>query len=156
MAEQRNPAAEHIEVARRLVAGGPDVGAPSTLGRTSKLARSAISVDDLPPEGTTVDRVICDLQGTDQRAIAGMRRTIETSPPTMLVEFWPPGIRDAGEDSVEPLSLYSGLGYTVRILGRSGDELRLDPGAQQERRARVVVEAKAAPGQYVAALQIQP
>jgi hypothetical protein len=45
-----------------------------------------------------------------------MRRTIERCRPPMLLEFWPVGILELGDDPDEVLTEYRELGYRVELL----------------------------------------
>ena len=68
----------------------------------------------------TVDLIKIDVQGYEPKVIAGLRETITSSPNlTLLTEFWPQGIDEAGEDANEFLQ-------TLRELGLTLYELRLD------------------------------
>ena len=50
----------------------------------------------------TVDLIKIDVQGYEPKVIAGLRETITASPNlTLLTEFWPQGIDEAGEDANE-------------------------------------------------------
>ena len=66
----------------------------------------------------TVDLIKIDVQGYEPKVIAGLRETITASPNlTLLTEFWPQGIDEAGEDANEFLQ-------TLRELGISLPELQ--------------------------------
>jgi FkbM family methyltransferase len=82
---------------------------------------TALALDDVIPADVVVDVVKVDAQGTDHRAILGMRRTLARSRSVLLVEFWPPGIAEAGEDPLDVLAVYRDLGYEVRVLGEPTD-----------------------------------
>jgi FkbM family methyltransferase len=75
-----------------------------------------IAMDDLLPPQQVVDFVFIDAQGYDHRVLRGMRSTIERCRPPMLLEFWPVGILELGDDPDEVLSEYRELGYRVELL----------------------------------------
>ncbi|MPY58935.1 FkbM family methyltransferase [Streptomyces spongiae] len=83
-----------------------------------------IALDDILDGVPEIDFMKVDLQGGDHLAILGMRRTLRRCRPRLLVEFWPPGIRERGDDPVEVLRIYSSLGFTREIV----DDLAIDPG----------------------------
>jgi FkbM family methyltransferase len=93
----------------------------------------SVAVDELIPGDWHVDVVKVDTQGTDHVAIEGMRTTIGRCHPTVLVEFWPLGIEEFGDDPVQVLGLYRGLGYEIAML----EEPTLSPEAPVRR----IVEA---------------
>ena len=86
---------------------------------TDTVEVTAVALDDVIPEHVTVDVVKVDAQGTDHHALLGMRRTLARSHSVLLVEFWPPGIEEAGEDPLDVLGVYRDLGYEVRVLGEA-------------------------------------
>ena len=69
----------------------------------------------------TVDLIKIDVQGYEPRVIAGLRETITASPNlTLLTEFWPQGIDEAGEDANEFLQTLRELGLTLHELQPDG------------------------------------
>ena len=77
----------------------------------------------------TVDFIKIDVQGYEPKVIAGLRDTIVRSPKlTLLTEFWPKGIRDAGGDPIEFLNTLRNLGLTLHELKSDGEltELKSD------------------------------
>lgn len=77
----------------------------------------AFALDDVLPDDVTVDVVKVDAQATDDIAIRGMERTLARCRPALLVEFWPQGIRERGEDPTEVLEYYRSLRYDLTVLG---------------------------------------
>ena len=68
-----------------------------------------------------VDLIKIDVQGYEPRVIAGLRETITASPNlTLLTEFWPQGIDEAGEDANEFLQTLRELGLTLHELQPDG------------------------------------
>lgn len=86
-------------------------------------------IDDLVPDDQAVDFVKIDVQGTDHRVVRGLRRLLLRWGPTILVEYWPAGIEDAGDDPEEVVEFYRGLGLDIRCLDTDG--LGLNPGGRQ-------------------------
>ncbi|MDQ3647023.1 MAG: FkbM family methyltransferase [Actinomycetota bacterium] len=76
-----------------------------------------LALDDLEPPLETLDLVKLDTQATEHLAIAGMERTLARFDPTMLVEFWPLGLRELGDPPADVLDYYRQLGYEITMLG---------------------------------------
>ncbi len=87
-------------------------------GATETVTVPAVTVDGLLEPGKRVDLVFADIQGTEHVAMAGMRETVRRWHPPMLLEFWPQGIRECGDDPAEVLRTYRGLGYELDVVGR--------------------------------------
>ena len=69
----------------------------------------------------TVDLIKIDVQGYEPKVISGLRETITSSPNlTLLTEFWPQGIDEAGEDANEFLQTLRELGLTLHELQPDG------------------------------------
>lgn len=77
----------------------------------------AVRLDDIVPADVQVDVVKVDTQGTDHRAIRGMEATVARCRPVLVVEFWPLGITESGDDPLAVLRQYTAMGYDVRVLG---------------------------------------
>ena len=89
---------------------------------------AAVRLDGVLGPDARVDVVKVDTQGTDHRAIRGMYATLAAGTPILLVEFWPHGITEGGDDPLTVLALYGALGFEVRVLGSPGDGLAPAPG----------------------------
>lgn len=63
-----------------------------------------------------------DVQGFEGHVAEGLRETLRRSPKlTVLMEFWPDGLSQAGSDALALLQLFRGLGFTIcRLQGRGG------------------------------------
>ena len=81
----------------------------------------SVTIDDITQELESVDLVKLDTQGTEHRAVEGMTATIERARPTLVVEFWPLGIRDLGDRPEEVIELYRSLGFELEVVGGGGD-----------------------------------
>jgi FkbM family methyltransferase len=92
---------------------------------------AALSLDAVLPADPPIGLVLCDAQGTDHQALRGMSRTIARDRPTILVEFWPAGIEQVGDEPEAVLAEYEGWGYEVRFAAGGGD------GLVEDRRAAV-------------------
>ncbi|HXN62190.1 MAG TPA: FkbM family methyltransferase [Acidimicrobiales bacterium] len=89
--------------------------APHPFGIAS-LEVPLVAIDDLLPADLVVGGVMIDAQGYDHRVIRGMKRSIDQWRPFMLVEFWPLGILENGDDPDEVLDQYRDLNYRLELL----------------------------------------
>ena len=75
----------------------------------------------------TVDLIKIDVQGYEPKVIAGLRETIIASPNlTLLTEFWPQGMTEAGGDAYEFLQTLRELGLTLHELKPDGSLAELN------------------------------
>ena len=82
-----------------------------------------ITLDSVLADVEEISFAKVDLQGADHLAILGMAETLRRCRPRMLVEFWPPGIKERGDDPVEVLGIYRSLGFVREVV----DDLDIDP-----------------------------
>lgn len=87
-------------------------------GAEEKVSVPAVTVDGVLGPDRRVDFVFADIQGTEHVAMRGMQEMVRRCQPPMLLEFWPQGIRECGDDPVEVLRGYRGLGYELDVVGR--------------------------------------
>jgi FkbM family methyltransferase len=87
-------------------------------GATETVTVPAVTVDSVLEPDERIDFVFADIQGTEHVAMAGMSETVTRSHPPMLLEFWPQGIREYGDDPASVLRTYRGLGYEFDVVGR--------------------------------------
>lgn len=114
----------------------------------------SIAIDDLLAPDHRVDVIKVDTQGTDHIALEGMRSTLARWSPTLLVEFWPPGIEELGDVPASVLALYRDeLGYEIVPLEFPG--LTQELGGAEEL-ARIVEEARRCPGEFCTLLLRRP
>jgi FkbM family methyltransferase len=91
----------------------------------------SVAIDDLTRDQGPVDLVKLDTQGTEHRAVEGMSETIERDRPTLVVEFWPLGIRELGDRPEDVIELYRSLGFEIEAVGATGDSLDLVEAADR-------------------------
>jgi FkbM family methyltransferase len=108
---------------------------------TETLEVQGYAVDDLIPPEVSVDVVKVDAQGTDHLALQGMVRTLFRCRPVLLVEFWPAGITELGDDPLAVLAFYRDLGYQLAVLGS-------DPPGPEASLDRILEMAEASPGGF--------
>ena len=56
-----------------------------------------------------------DTQATEHRVLAGSRALLERDRPVILIEYWPQGLRDRGDDPLEILTGFRKLGYELEV-----------------------------------------
>jgi len=88
------------------------------------VAVAGVRVDDVLEADAHVDVVKIDIQGADHRAVIGMERLLARCRPVLLVEFWPRGIDELGDQPVDVLSYYRSLGFSITSIDQPG----ADPG----------------------------
>jgi FkbM family methyltransferase len=77
----------------------------------------AVAVDDIIPADLPVHVVKVDVQGRDHIVVEGMAQTASRCRPTVLVEFWPEGIKEFGDNPENVLDSYRALDLRIQILG---------------------------------------
>ena len=93
-----------------------------------KIEVEARPIDALLAENDieTLDLIKIDVQGYEPKVIAGLSNTIMRSPKlTLLTEFWPKGIRDAGGEACNFLQILRELGLTLYELKADGELVEL-------------------------------
>ncbi|HEY2480209.1 MAG TPA: FkbM family methyltransferase [Solirubrobacterales bacterium] len=88
-------------------------------GATGTVSVPAVTVDAVLGQAEQVDFVFADIQGTEHVAMRGMSDMVERCHPPMLLEFWPQGIREFGDDPAGVLRTYRDLGYVLDVVGRN-------------------------------------
>ena len=129
--------------------GDHRVGNPPS--ERSSFTVRATRIDGHVPPSADVHLVFLDTQATEHHALQGAVATLERCRPIVLTEFWPAGIREAGEDPADVLASYQGLGYAVeRILE--------EPGAVVDDGTAIIdrVDRRAGPGAGFATLVLRP
>lgn len=87
-----------------------------------------VRLDDLLRADARVDLIKIDIQGSEHLALAGAEKLVARSHPLVVVEFWPTGIRDLGEDPMAVLRYYRSLGYAHTLFELPD----LDPATSDE------------------------
>lgn len=99
---------------------------PSAKPEEKRLAINieAISLDHYFKDGPTrLDFLKMDIQGTEYDAFIGMRQTLQQNPDiTILTEFWPKGLEQAGAKPQLFLREARIAGFTIYRLAESGVE----------------------------------
>jgi len=83
-------------------------------GRKENTVRT-VSLDDfMDNKVKKVDFIKMDIQGWELKVLRGMKRTITRNPPLkMITEFWPSGLRNAGNTAPEYYKMLHQLGFAV-------------------------------------------
>jgi FkbM family methyltransferase len=81
----------------------------------SVLRVDAVRLDDVVPESMRISVIKLDTQATEHRVLAGSRALLERDRPVILVEYWPQGLRDRGDDPLEVLAGFRKLGYKLEV-----------------------------------------
>jgi FkbM family methyltransferase len=77
-----------------------------------------------------VDFIKIDVQGWEFEVLRGMTRILEENPRIVLCfEFWPYGLRAAGEDPLDLLRYLETRGFVLREVQRGGVLADIDPAA---------------------------
>jgi hypothetical protein len=90
-----------------------------------------VALDDVLPMGGRVDFIKIDVQGFEMNVLKGCRRVLmENRDISILLEFWPFGLRQASVDPSEVLEFTKALGFSAFEASASDhrefDPLRLD------------------------------
>jgi FkbM family methyltransferase len=125
-------AASDMEVTRKLYRNPENRGDnrlyPNELCANAVEVR-CVPVDKLVAElGVThVDLIKIDVQGFEGHVLRGMQRILSSSPRiTLLMEFWPSGLKQAGSDAATLLRDLEALSFTLFELQAGGSLLPLE------------------------------
>ena len=62
------------------------------------------------------DFIKMDIEGAEFGALKGMKTTLESYHPTMIMEFHPPSIEEYGASPEEEYNFLKALGYSIRLI----------------------------------------
>ena len=107
-----------LTLRRSLLNAGDNRLAPGS----PQFSRQAIEVSVKPLDavlaGATVDFMKIDVQGWEWEVLQGMHGILERSPGlTLVLEFWPNGLRAAGADPIRLLEFLRQRGFRIHGLG---------------------------------------
>lgn len=89
--------------------------APGETRRSVEVA--AIALDDFVAERDRVDVIKMDIQGAELSALRGARHLLASDrAPVILLEYWPYGLRGAGENPQALLAELASFGYDPRTI----------------------------------------
>jgi FkbM family methyltransferase len=105
-------------------------------GRLRRRIR-ALTLDEIVAGGPQVSAIKIDIQGAELRALRGARDLLQSRKPLlMILEYWPFGLRQAGENPEDLLALLESSGLTVEVVG--GVQLPDPRGADPNSYANIV------------------
>ncbi|MBN1397928.1 MAG: FkbM family methyltransferase [Bacteroidetes bacterium] len=76
----------------------------------------AVSIDDYVAGSFKIDFIKMDIQGNEVKSLRGMKKTLDDCKPVILTEFWPSGLKQAGDSANDFLSLVQSYGYLIYQL----------------------------------------
>jgi len=89
---------------------------PSAESRQS-VPVEVVALDDFFPPDQRIDLVKMDIQGSEGKALEGMKRILSSHPDlTILMEFWPMGLRQAGSVPEKVLEGLLGRGWKIDVF----------------------------------------
>ena len=76
----------------------------------------AVSIDDYVAGSFKIDFIKMDIQGNEVKALRGIKKTLDACKPVILTEFWPSGLKQAGDSANDFLSLVQSYSYQIYQL----------------------------------------
>jgi len=106
-------------------------GAPSLFGGWPRqVVVQTVSLDEFFSEGTRVDVVKLDVEGSESCVFSGMRRVLDDNPGIVLImEFTPVIVRGAGRDPADFLAAIRNAGFPLRRISPAA---HLDPMSAEQ------------------------
>lgn len=87
----------------------------SMAGRTH-LRVQTVRLDHIVPAEADVRLIKLDTQATEHIALRGAAELLARCRPILLVEFWPQGVRERGDDPATVLAAYAAMGYRRSVV----------------------------------------
>ena len=111
-------------------------------GRVSRSIRLIHGANYLQGKIPHIDLLKIDTQGAESKVIAGLLPLLQKSGNklTMIIEFWPYGLRQSGSSAHQLVDMLSGLNLPISIIDHVGHDL-VDCNEQQLREWVDMVEA---------------
>lgn len=104
--------------------GNPSLAAGNVPPSADSVEVSTVALDDLLAGQEDLparfDLIKMDAQGAEALVIEGAIELLKRDRPTLLIEFWPKGLRNMGSDPVAFLERLEGLGYAIKHVNRRG------------------------------------
>lgn len=107
--------------------GGHSLTPANLAERGPALRVRTTTLDDLArqsPHDPPAQLIKMDTQGAEGAILRGGRETLRAHRPMLVMEFWPYGLKHAGESPAQVLELLTGLGYRLRNIDEVGGALR--------------------------------
>ena len=108
---------DHSGTIKLYVADDLNVDHRSYAPKRESVEVVAIALDDFFAKRDGVDLIKMDIQGAELAAVRGARRLLESDhAPIILFEYWPYGLRSAGENPQALLDELRSFGYELRTI----------------------------------------
>lgn len=83
------------------------------------------TIDHLLNQYKSVDLIKIDIQGWEERAIKGARKTFIKNPNILLIiEFWPKGLKEAGTNPLKLLNNIKVIGFNIYTIDEDTGKLK--------------------------------
>lgn len=84
-----------------------------------------ITIDRLLNQYKSVDLIKMDIQGWEEKALKGARKTINKNPNLrLIVELWPKGLKEAGANPLKFLESLKNFGFNIYLINEFSGELK--------------------------------